>query len=283
MQPGSRRDILRHAGLCEPPCPARGSEAEEGRRVAPALGHEMACVAESGGPAAQPAEVRIGTERPCRLDDLAEMIGEIQVLDLAFAQPVVESPVPARFLRQVLREVGRDPLHVSWSERIDPHLFPEVVVPLVAGKAVTRPAVTTVPGRSRVAEAVRKVVHRPEARSGQGEEHRRMGRHRLRHALTPFDAGTHELAGVSAVGVRARRTTRLSPRLAGDQQHPVRFTFGEGVRSARLEPDRSGTTACSLHASCDGDEIGTAALLGAGLELVEAEFGRHGASMSVQP
>jgi hypothetical protein len=53
------------------------------------------------------------------------MVGELEVLDLAFMQPVAEGTVPACFFCQVLGEIGRDSLHFTGREGIDLHLLAE--------------------------------------------------------------------------------------------------------------------------------------------------------------
>src|SRR6266540_4493068 len=69
------------------------AERAEGRRVAPALGQEVATEAELMRPLAQPqaGEVRSGPERPAGADQPSEVLGEVRVVEVRISDAMVEA------------------------------------------------------------------------------------------------------------------------------------------------------------------------------------------------
>ncbi len=77
-----------------------------------------------------------------------------------------------------------------------------------------------------------------EARRGQCEEHRRMVRHRIGHALPTSQTGGDQVVGVIAVALRARRADRLATIPARLPEHTIRLD-DVSTRHAGGRRDRS--------------------------------------------
>src|SRR4051812_18242616 len=69
-------------------------------------------------------------------------------------------------------------------------------------------------------------MHRPEARRRQRQEHHRMLRNPLGHALAAAHPARHKLVGVAAIDASTRRTNGLAPVAAALQQRSVWLAIG---------------------------------------------------------